>query len=540
MLNDTVTLLDRRQRYVAEGWWDGSTLTGQVAGHARRAADRPAVVDLGGERTATYAELDRDANRVAAFLSSVGVRPGDVVAVQLPNWYETVAIDLGILRAGAVLNPMLPVYRGRELRRMLSVGGTRVLFTPDEYHGFDHHALVDGIRGDLPRLGHHVVVADPTRAPGAFEKWLASWPAEPPVRRPDAGSVSELMFTSGTEADPKAIMHTERTTNFSARAAWSSLGMTGADVVWMPSPIGHSTGLNYGVRIALYHGLPLVLQDRWDPTEAARLVERHRCSYTVAATTFLSDLVEEGRRTGADLSSLRLFSSGGAPVPARIVEAAESLGITVLRLYGSTEVLVATWNRPTSPRPQRIATDGPALDHVEVEVRDEAGRPVVGEEGEIFVRGPNTSVGFFDDPERTAATFGAGGWVRSGDLGVIDRAGYLQIVGRKKEIIIRGGMNIAPREVEDLLRELPAVAAVAVVGLPDERLGEIACACVVARAEGVTLEAIVEHLGRQGLARYKLPQRLVLVDGLPTTSTGKVRKFELVEAILREDGDRCG
>jgi acyl-CoA synthetase (AMP-forming)/AMP-acid ligase II len=330
-------------------------------------------------------------------------------------------------------------------------------------------------------------------------------------------------------------MHTEQTAGFSARAAWAALGMTPADIVWMPSPIGHSTGLNYGVRIALTFGLPLVLQDRWNAAEAAHLIERFRCTYTVAATTFLADLAEQGRQGGADLSSLRLFSSGGAPIPAALVEEAESLGMTVLRLYGSTEVLVATWNRPDSPRALRLATDGRPLDHVDVEVRDDAGRSVVGEPGEIFVRGPNTSVGFFADPERTSATFDPAGWVRSGDLGVLDEHGHLTIVGRRKEIIIRGGMNIAPREIEDLIRAMPAVAVVAVVGLPDSRLGEITCACVVPRREPVTLEAVVDHLRAQGVAAYKLPQRLVTVDALPTTSTGKVRKFELVEAIVRGD-----
>ncbi len=536
MLSDTVTQADARERYLAEGWWDDTTLSGRVSEVAATDPERPAVIDQAGERTSTYGRLDRDANRVAAYLASVGVQPGDVVAVQLPNWYETVAVDLGVMRAGAVLNPMLPVYRQRELRHMLSVGRTRVVFTPGEVHGTDHAAVIGGIRDDLPDLEHHVVV-DGGHDPSAFGKWLADWPDDPPGHRPDAAAVSELMFTSGTEADPKAIMHTEQTAGFSARAAWAALGMSTADVVWMPSPIGHSTGLNYGVRIALSFGLPLVLQDRWNAGEAARLVARHRCTYTVAATTFLADLVDEALRGGADLSSLRLFSSGGAPVPAELVGAAEALGMTVLRLYGSTEVLVATWNTPESPRPLRLATDGRPLDHVEVEVRDDEGRPLVGEPGEIFVRGPNTSVGFFADPERTAGTFGPGGWVRSGDLGVLDEAGHLTIVGRRKEIIIRGGMNIAPREIEDVIRTMPEVGAVAVVGLPDARLGEITCACVVPAGTTVTLESVTAHLRAQGMATYKLPQRLVTVEALPTTSTGKVRKFELVQAILQEEGE---
>jgi acyl-CoA synthetase (AMP-forming)/AMP-acid ligase II len=524
---DVVTPPERRAAFTASGAWDEATLAGQVHRHAAAGGSRPAVVDDLGGRVRTYAELEHDARRVAGFLRELGVRPGDVVAVQLPNWYETVAIDLGIMMAGAVLNPMLPVYRSRELTHMLSVGAVRVLFTPATYRGFDYRPMVGGVRRTVPGLEHHVVVEPAGDLFGGFPD-----PDNAGAVAPDPGAVSELMFTSGTEAQPKAIMHTEQTAGSAVRAAAASLGLEPDDVVWMPSPIGHSTGLNYGLRMALHHGLPLVLQDRWSPDDAAALVSRHRCTYTVAATTFLADLVAQARRGTYDLSSLRLFGSGGAPVPADLVTAAEASGMTVLRLYGSTEVLVATWNRPDSPLERRVMTDGRPLDGVDVEVRDGNGRAVTGEPGEIFVRGPSTAVGFFADPDRTAATFTADGWVRSGDLGVMNPDGYLRVVGRKKEIIIRGGLNIAPRELEDLIVGLPGVAAVAVVGLPDDRLGELACACVVA-APGATptLGDIVARLRDKGLATYKLPQRLELVDTLPTTATGKVQKFRLVEAI---------
>ena len=229
---------------------------------------------------------------------------------------------------------------------------------------------------------------------------------------------------------------------------------------------------------------------------------------------------------------MRLFGSGGAPVPADLVRAAGEVGISVLRLYGSTEVLVGTWNRTDSPLDKRINTDGRAVDDVDIAVRDNDGTTVVGEPGELYVRGPNTSVGFFDDPVRTAATFGDGGWVKSGDLAVLDNEGYLTMVGRRKEIIIRGGLNVTPREIEEVLLRLPAVAAVAVVGLPDERLGEIACACVVlAPTATLTSEEMVHHLRASGLATYKWPERLEIVDELPTTPTGKVQKHLIVASL---------
>ncbi|HVW34753.1 MAG TPA: AMP-binding protein [Acidimicrobiia bacterium] len=533
---DVVTSPERRAAFVASGAWDGTTLAGRVRRHATAAGTAPAVIDGPGGRVHAYAELDGDADRVAGHLRSLGVEPGDVVSVQLPNWYETVAIDLAVLRIGAVLNPLLPVYRANELRHMLAVGAVRVLFTPGTYRGFDHRAMVEGLRPALPALEHHVTIDPGGGLPGARTD-PSSDPGGGPPPPGDPAAVSELLFTSGTEATPKAIMHTEQTTGAAVRTAARDLGLGRSDVVWMPSPIGHSTGLNYGVRMALHHGLPLVLQDRWSPEDAVILVSTHRCTYTVAATTFLADFVEAARNRRADVSSLRLFGSGGAPVPAELVTAAGAVGVNVLRLYGSTEVLVATWNRPDDPLDRRVMTDGRPLGGVEVEVRAGDGRAVVGEPGEIYVRSPATAVGFHADPVRTAATFGPGGWVRSGDLGVLGSDGHLAIVGRRKEIIIRGGLNIAPRELEDLIGALPGVAAVAVVGVPDDRLGELTCACVVPApgAAPPTLEGIVAALREKGLASYKLPQRLELVAALPTTATGKIQKFRLRSDIRERD-----
>ena len=534
VLADVVTSDERRAVYLASGAWDGSTLPGRLAEHARTKPDATAVIDCTGTRTASYGRLAADVRRLACHLASRGIRPGDVVSVQLPNWYETVVVDLAVLSAGAVVNPMLPLYRGKELRHMLSASGSKLIFTPAGYRGHDFEETIRELRDEVPTLLEHVVVADPVDSPGTFDEWLAGLPdpVEPPER--DASAVCELIFTSGTEATPKAIMHTEQTTNYGVRSLWSSVGLGDEEIVWMPSPIGHSTGLNYGVRPALYFGLPLVLQDRWTAAEAVELVTRFKCTYTLAATTFLNDLVEEAARTAADVSSLHRFGSGGAPVPPALVEAAHDAGIQVLRLYGSTELLCATWNRPDSAWDKKCSTDGRALDGVEIEVRSDEGRSVRNESGEIFGRSPNACVGFFNDPERTSATFLPDGWVKTGDIGVLDDEGYLAIVGRKKEIIIRGGLNIAPRELEELILRLPQVVAAAVVGLPHDRLGEIVCACVVLHdGAALTLEELVASLREHRLATFKLPQALARIDALPMTSTGKVRKHELVDAIAR-------
>jgi acyl-CoA synthetase (AMP-forming)/AMP-acid ligase II len=313
------------------------------------------------------------------------------------------------------------------------------------------------------------------------------------------------------------------------RAMRAFLGLGANDVVWMPSPVGHSTGFNFGVRLALYCGLPLVLQDRWDAATAIDLVRGFGCTYTLAATTFLQDLVDELGRRGERLDAMTRFCCGGAPVPPELVAAADDRGIGVLRLYGSTEALVVTCNRPGAPLGERLDNDGVALPGADVRTRDDAGDICSpGAPGEIEVRSRQNAVGYFDDAERTAATFSGDGWVRSGDLGVLDDRGALSIVGRKKEIIIRGGLNIAPREIEEMLLAFEEVERCAVVGVPDERLGERVCACVCLSAgASLTLDDLVARLRAAGLATYKLPQALHIVDALPMTASGKVQKHIL-------------
>ena len=525
---DAVTSTTRREAYLRAGLWDTTTLPQRVALHAFEHPDAIAVIDENGSYS--FARIAAEAATVAAAFSDLGVIQGSVVSVQLPNRYEAVVVAVAALSLGAIVNPLLPNYRLHELAHVFRTVTPTVVCTMAEYRGFDHRVLINEVVGATGVSVHPVVVGgDPGAGCLAFDDLVAS--ADVAGVRLGAGgpadAVSEVIFTSGTEAQPKAIMHTEQTANFSVRVAFCDLGMTDADVVWMPSPIGHSTGFNYGVRFALYHGLPLVLQDRWDGAAAAALVAQHGCSYTLAATTFLQDLIAAADVAGTSLDSLRLFGCGGAPVPAHLVDFAAAHGVRVLRLYGSTEVLVGSWNRPASTIEQRRSTDGLPMTDVEMTVRD----------GELWTRGPNTCVGFFADPERTADSFDEDGWVRSGDLVSIDDAGYVTVTGRKKEIIIRGGINIAPREIEELLVAFPEVERAAVIGLPDERLGETMCACLVLAA-GSTLDfdTMVTRLRNGGLATFKLPQRLEVLAGLPTTASGKIQKHEIVKRLAAQGG----
>ena len=531
---DVVTSPERRAAYLRTGHWDSSTLAGRVGEHARTRPDDLAVVDDLGRYS--YRQLRDDAAALAAYLRGRGVDATSFVSVQLPNRYESAVVATAIQSLSATINPLLPNYRARELQHVFTTARPAAIFTPGEYRGFDHPSMVTAVATATGVDPVHVIVGDrPVGDQVAYETCVSGSSSET-LGTGDAEVISELIFTSGTESTPKAIMHTEQTANFSVRVAHSDMGITNDDVVWMPSPVGHSTGFNYGLRFALYHGIPLILQDQWDGKAAVDLVQRERCSYTLAATTFLQDLTENARRAGTRLDSLRCFGCGGAPVPPALVEAAAEQGIQCLRLYGSTEVLVGTWNRPHSTLDQRRFTDGIAMSHVEVMIVDDDGEPVApNTPGEIVTRGPNTSVGLFADPERTAATYRPDGFVKSGDIATIDDDGYLTMISRKKEIIIRGGLNIAPREIEELLVAMPEIERAAVIGLPDERLGERMCACVVLRpAMQIDLATIVDRLEAQGVAKFKLPQRLELFDVLSATASGKIQKHELVRIVTTE------
>ena len=371
-------------------------------------------------------------------------------------------------------------------------------------------------------------------------EWLGSldqWSDAPCGRSRSAVDVSVVLFTSGTTSTPKAVMHTEQTLNSNIRAGWEGFEMGADEVCWMPSPVGHSTGYAWGIRFALQHGAKLILQDRWSPEEGVATVEREKPTYTLSATIFLTDMLFScGTERAVDLSSLRIFGCGGAPVPADVVSAAADNGISVLRLYGQTETEIATMNRPSSPLEKLINTDGAPLDGFKIEIRDDNGAALSpGVEGELCVTGPGVSVGYFRLPEQTKEKFRSG-WVYTGDLAVMDEDGYITIVGRKSEIIIRGGLNITPREIEEAAKSIKGVGEIAVVGLPHARLGEQCCACIIPE-EGaeLSLEMICAALKKNGMASYKLPERLELFEEFPMTASGKVQRRKLVTTLTEKD-----
>lgn len=515
---------------------EGRSVVATLRRHAEEEPEKVAVVEGKTGRAVSYVALLADVERCVATLRSAGGIDGSVVSVQLPNWYETVVVDCAVLECGAVLNPLLPGYRRNELEGVRERAKPALMVSPRHYRNFDFAAMYEAMDRDGLPIAHVTIEQGQGDLADALAGALAAGRGGVPLNQRLGIEASELIFTSGTQAAPKGVLHSERTVGSNIAGMAEALSLTRDDVVWVPSPVGHSTGLNFGVRLGLTLGCTVALQDVWDPEDGLKLIESARCSYTLAAPTFLRGIVDLLRASGTSHGYLRAYTCGGAPVPPALVDEADDVGMKVLRLYGSTEALVMTCHRPEAPLAYRRASDGPPLPGIDVRVVTEAG----GEEdrgvaGEIEVRGTSVCVGLLTDGGLRSLTTD-GGWARTEDIGVLGEEGYLRIVDRKKEIIIRGGMNISASEVEHALLGVEGVTDAAVVGVADERLGEQCCACIVVddHASEERLADIVRQAADSGLATYKLPEQVYAVAQLPRTATGKVQKHVLRSVV--EDG----
>jgi cyclohexanecarboxylate-CoA ligase len=535
-------------RYVRDGEWANRTLDDYLETHARERGDKLAIVDR--RWRLTYRELNRLAHRVACGLLHLGVGPGDVISIQMPNWAEWLIVYCAATKIGAVTNSIGAVYREHEVGYILDYAGTSVMVIPDEFRGFSYTEMLSGLRSKLPALRDVLVVGD--RIPSGMRSFAAfldtPWEerysaGDVAARRPDPNQVTTLMFTSGTEANPKGVMHTHNTLGVGTRQPYDVLDLRDDDVVFMASPIGHVTAVLLAARMPLMYGMTTVWQDLWNPEAAVELIAREGCTFTFSATPFLHGLLYAPNANRDTLRTFRLFGCGGAPIPRELVRRAEDVhGFHVGACYGSSEALVVSATTPDAPRERRYSADGRILPEVESRIVDpDTGAPKKpGEDGELEVRTPALFAGYYRDPERTAAVVTAERWYRTGDLCTLDDEGYLNVVGRKKDMIIRGGANISAREIEELLFTHPKVANVACVAMPDPVLGERVCAFVIcAPGESLAFDEMVAFLRDKRIAAWKLPERLEIRDAFPMTTSGKVQKYLLRDEIARLMGQKA-
>jgi cyclohexanecarboxylate-CoA ligase len=516
------------------------TFSAVLSERAASLRDKTAVVD--DRRRLSYAELDALATRAAAGLADHGIGAGTVVSSLLPNRAEAAILFHALNRLGAVLNPIVPIYGAREIRFILRQMETTAVVVADRFRGADSAALIERLRADVPSLQRVFVAGDASlSATTPFDELLE--PREHRAvapRQREADEVTVVLYTSGTTADPKGVLHSNDTLLAECLATQRYHRLGSDEVFVMPSPVSHISGLLYGIMLPCVLGATSVLMETWEPEAFLALVERERGTYSAGATPFLQGVVECPRLDRYDVTSLRRFPCGGADVPPELIRRAmRRLGARSGRGYGSTEFPSITSSAgPDVPDEKRAETDGAPIGPNEIELRDLDGRPVpAGREGQIWARGPELFLGY-RDASLDRAAFDERRFFATGDLGVLDRDGYLTITGRLKDIIIRSGEKFSAKEIEDLLFEHPKVRSVAVIPVPDAKVGERVCAIVLPQNGGAppTLAELTAFLESREISRRKLPERMLLVEEMPMTASGKILKHVLKERAARELG----
>jgi cyclohexanecarboxylate-CoA ligase len=520
----------------------------QVAAAARQRPDAVAVVSVGPDhepQTLTWRELYEGAQQTAALLRALGVQPGEPVAYQLQNRVEFVTLSVAITMVGAVCEPLMPIFRERELQFMLNRSHARVLFVPARFRRYDHHRLAQTMQERCPALEHVVTFDldyDEQVARAAAGKQVAGAAAAPAGAAavtgpsPDLDGIAQLLFTSGSTGEPKGVLNSHRALNRAIAIHTRHFGLTADDVIYSPSPLAHQTGFLYGMWLALLLGAKQVIQDAWNPETALAAMHEQGITFVQAATPFLADLVRNVQQGGGVPAALRLFVATGAAIPRELARDARSvLGADVGGAWGSTESCLGTAFVPGQDPELAWQSDGRALDGITVRIVDDGGRPLpAGVEGNFELLSPTMFEGYLERPDLTAEAMTADGYYRSGDLARLDADGYLHITGRVKDVINRGGEKVPVAEIEQLLFAHPAVRDVAIVAMPDPRLGERACAFVVPE-DGAALEfgEMQQYLEQQRVAKPYWPERLELVDALPQTPSGKTQKFLLRELTAK-------
>jgi cyclohexanecarboxylate-CoA ligase len=528
----------------AGGFWIDKTFDEFLTATIAATPDKLAIVADRADRDQpgrlTYSELGDLIARAAAALRNMGVRRGDVVAVQLPNWWEFAVIALACGRIGAVVNPLMPIFRERELSYMLAFAEAKILVTPKVFRGFDHEAMAAELKAGLPMLKHVVVVGG--EGENSFDRSLlgSSERFEPPQSGAPgemrADEVAVIMFTSGTTGSPKGVMHTMNTLIACNEGLAKRLALDSDDALLVCSPLGHMTGYAAGMMLGIRLGSTIVLQDIWEARRGVTLMASEGVTFTAGASTFLSDICEAVAAGAPHPARLRSFLCAGAPIPPALIErAARELDLQVCSLWGMTESLSSTLTEPSRAVEKSSKTDGRALEGVEVRVVDLEGKTApLGQTGRLLVRGAQMFLGYYKRPD--IETFDADGWFDSGDLAYMDDEGYIRINGRIKDVLIRGGENVPVLEIENLLLKHPAVMSAALVGYPDARLGERGCAFVVLRpGQSLDLVTVQAYMAENKVAKQYWPERVEILSDLPLTPAGKVQKF-----ILREQAKLFG
>ena len=529
---------NRIAEFTAAGYWRDTTSNDALEHFARLTPEKTAIIDQRGRLS--YRDYEARAKRLANHFVELGLTSDDVIAIQLPNWSEfPVALSAAML-VGIPFCQFHSDFRHREVEFVLRFTEATAVVIPHEFRRFNHVEMIQELRPRLPKLKHVLVVGDDI-PPDYFDmRGFLDRPSGGPIneqalreRRPRPNALQRTAFTSGTTGDPKAVLHIHNTSNYMCWVLNDGQRITQDSVFLTFLPVGLNWGLGC-VCQALFAGCTLVLQDVFRAEETLALIEREKVTHFCCAPAHLVALLNVADFDKYDLSSLQMSMTGGASCPIEVIREVQArLPGKLLEMYGMLEVgsqSQTTYDEDPEAVCGLVGKEQPGMQLKAIDAEGKDCPP--GVPGEVLTRGPSVMIGYYNNPAANEKAFSGDGWFHTGDVGVFDERGYLKIVGRTKEMIIRGGANIYPREIEEALYEHPKVRDAAVVGLPDPRLGERVCACIVTRdGQQMDFAEVVEFLRRR-VATYKLPEHLVLLDELPRTPTGKVQKTPLRQIAL--------
>ncbi|MFC8178259.1 AMP-binding protein [Rhodococcus sp. NPDC057297] len=524
------------------GWWENRSIRSLLTDAASRYPDREALVGRrsdGDRVTRSYTEFDANATHAASVLSSLGVGVGDAVVLMLPNWVEYAELVFGINEIGAIYAGIPVAYGEQQAAAILRRSKARVLVIPRRWRSTEHLELSRVLREQIPTLEHVVIIDDDASDLRAGESLWSSY-ADIPTRRfadPEPGRLCYLGFTSGTTGEPKGAMHSHDTLIYSARRQAEHVG---ADVWGDPmvqlvaSPAGHHTGFEWGIVLTTLLCGTAVHVDRWDPVWGVQVIREEGVTSFFGAPTFLQDMMRTSLAGDPDCP-LKCIVVAGSSVPRNLpAQAQAALGAYICPAWGLTECSIMSSCTPDSPS-EIQRTDGSLFAGSAVKVVDPDGVEVGADEvGDLLMRGPGVVFGYYDRRDATEDSYLPGLWFRTGDRASVDGNGWLSLRGRTKDIIIRGGENIPVTDVESAIFDHPEVLNVAVIGIPDERLGERVCAVIVVKDgfADFTVETLSAYLLEQGMSKHYLPERVVSMPELPMTPSGKIQKFKLREMVL--------
>jgi acyl-CoA synthetase (AMP-forming)/AMP-acid ligase II len=524
----------------------GVTLGDYFERTAERCSQKVALIFR--ERQITWGELEILVDRLALAFIDLGIRRGDMVVILFPNRPEFIITLLAAARLGAVSVPVSERLRRKEIEYILRQTEAKAAVSVSEFWGFSFSDLFQELRGVIPTL-KHVIVSGPRRHPGELileelvaheweKRYSGDYYQQVYVREfpVEADDLLEIIFTSGTTGTPKGVMHTHNTRCRSALGTATSIGLKADDVWLIMVPLSHTTALVNAFYSSVIKGSCQVLLETWNVEEAMKEITRHRVTLPIGVPTMPIMMLQRPDFDQYDFSSVRAMVLAGAPLPVEVTrQIIEKMGCDVTSAYGMTETAMSNITRLDDPVEVVCETVGRPQPGMEHKVVDEKRRIVpIGLKGEACARGQNVCIGYFKDPERTAQTIDEKGWIYSGDLATMDENGNLRIVGRIKDMIVRGGENISPTEIEDILYTFPKVAQVSVVAISDERLGEKTCACIIPKSGELITQEEVKAFFKDKVAHFKIPDRVELMSEFPTTPSGKIKKNVLRETMAEK------